>query len=326
MTITTFNLVADNQNTSYPDDGAYPIAQNRTNNAIQRYASAGLSNAKLQYPIDGALNSFNVPLMKFVFLDAYAERISDTPQIFLRVPNLFNVSDFSDYSRTEAIFGAGSDFANISQQVFNERKFQQGFDAANFALTAAEAFQYAIQKGLTGAQGFIQSAGLNNIAQAEFSARAAVNPFTQLLYKGPQYRKYQVPIIIKPKSQAEAEAAIKIITAFRVASAPSVPNTSGISVGEKSIGAGSSFLFGYPHLTQFDIQFKKDTEQKVLFRSKPCVIDSVAVDYGGQKMSFFEDGKPTEVNMTIQLTEIVPRTLGDAITDSKQSVDVRTIR
>lgn len=326
MTITTFNLVADNQNTSYPDDGGYPIAQNRTNNAIQRYANAGLANAKLQYPIDGALNSFNVPLMKFVFLDAYAERISDTPQIFLRVPNLFNVSDFSDYSRTEAIFGAGTDFANISQQVFNERKFQQGFDAANFALTAAEAFQYAIQKGLTGAQGFIQSAGLNNIAQAEFSARAAVNPFTQLLYKGPQYRKYQVPIIIKPKSQAEAEAAIKIITAFRVASAPSVPDTSGISVGEKSVGVGSSFLFGYPHLTQFDIQFKKDAEQKVLFRSKPCVIDSVAVDYGGQKMSFFEDGKPTEVNMTIQLTEIVPRTLGDAITDSKQSVDVRTIR
>jgi hypothetical protein len=55
------------------------------------------------------------------------------------------------------------------------------------------------------------------------------------------------------------------------------------------------------------------------------------VDYGGQKMTFFEDGVPTEINLTIQLTEIVPRTLGDAITDTKQSsvqsaLVTRTIR
>jgi hypothetical protein len=330
MAISTFGLVADNQNTSFPDDAGYPVALSRQTNAIQRYSQAGISNKTLQYPI-GPLNEFNVPLMKFIFLDAYAERIADTPKVFIRVPNLFNVSDFSDYSRSEAIFGSSTDFANISNQVFNEKRTTQGFDAANFALTASEAFQYAIQKGLTSAQGFIQSAGLNNIGQAEFSARSAVNPFTQLLYKGPQYRKYQVPVAIKPKNRTEAKDALNIITAFRIASSPSVPNTSGIQVGEKTIGAGTSFLFGYPHLTQFDIQFRNGTDQKILFRSKPCVIDSVAVDYGGQKMTFFEDGVPTEINLTIQLTEIVPRTLGDAITDTKQSsvqsaLVTRTIR
>jgi hypothetical protein len=316
-TITTFALVADNDTTSYPDDSGYRVAIERGTNAIQRYAKAGLANQNIQYP-NSPLNEFNVPFMKFLFLDAYAERIPDTPRVFIKVPNQFNISDFSEYSRTEAIFGSSTDFGMLSDMVFNENRTKSGFDAANFALTASEAMKYAIQKGLASAQGFVQSAGLNNLGQAEFSARSAVNPFTQLLYKGPQYRKYQVPVMIKPKSRDEAKAALDIISVFRIASSPSVPSTTGISVGEKNIGAGSSFLFGYPHLTQFDIQFKTDNLVKILFRSKPCVIDSVAVDYGGQKMTFFEDGVPTEINITIQLTEIVPRTLGDSITDTKQ--------
>ena len=317
-TITTFALVADNQTTSYPDDNGYRVAEPRRTNAIGRYATAGLAGKNIQYPYPGSqTNSFNVPLIKFVFLDGYAERISDTPIVFIRMPNQFNISDFTEYSRTEAIFGSSTDFGMLSDMVFNENKTKSGFDAANFGLTAAEAMRYAVQKGLTNVQGFIQSAGLNNIGQAEFSARSAVNPFTQLLYKGPQYRKYQIPVSIKPKNKEDARAALDIISVFRIASSPSVPSTTGISVGEKTIGAGTSFLFGYPHLTQFDIQFSVDGNIKKIFRSKPCVIDSVAVDYGGQKMTFFEDGVPTEMNLTIQLTEIVPRTLGDSLTDAK---------
>ena len=55
------------------------------------------------------------------------------------------------------------------------------------------------------------------------------------------------------------------------------------------------------------------------FRSKACVIDSVSVDYGGQKLTFFEDGNVTETQLTIQLTEIIPRTLGDGMSEAKNS-------
>ena len=49
------------------------------------------------------------------------------------------------------------------------------------------------------------------------------------------------------------------------------------------------------------------------------MIDSVAVDYGGQKLTFFEDGNVTETQLTIQLTEIIPRTLGDGMSEAKNS-------
>jgi len=78
-------------------------------------------------------------------------------------------------------------------------------------------------------------------------------------------------------------------------------------------------VFGYPHLTAFDINFKSPTENKVIFESKLCAIESVAVDYGGQKMAFFEDGVPTEINLTLQLSEISVRTLGDARYDSSST-------
>lgn len=58
---------------------------------------------------------------------------------------------------------------------------------------------------------------------------------------------------------------------------------------------------------------------KIIYRSKLCAIESVAADYGGQKMTFFADGRPTDIAMTIQLTEVTPRTLGDSITDSNNS-------
>ena len=125
---------------------------------------------------------------------------------------------------------------------------------------------------------------------------------------------------MKPKNATESENIRKIISAFRVASSPSVPSTAGVSPnGELSIGLGSTFTFGYPHLTQFDVTFRgpKGNGFINIFRSKPCAIESVTVDYGGQKLTFFEDGMPTEINFTLQLTEILPRTLGDARTDAR---------
>ena len=121
----------------------------------------------------------------------------------------------------------------------------------------------------------------------------------------------------------------KIIHTFRVASSPSVPFVDGkmrystLSGGTKEIstgiGEGSTFTFGYPHLTQFDVIFKTVEQDVKIFRSKACVIDSVSVDYGGQKLTFFEDGNVTEAQLTIQLTEIIPRTLGDGMSEAKNS-------
>lgn len=324
-TRTTFGLTFDPANAA---GGALGQAE-------ARYVSIGATGS-FYYPANKD-DGFNVPQVSFNFLNAYGNDISGAPFVHIKMPGLFNVTGISDYSRAENIFSFGSDFN--SQRTAYDALHDVGMadkitsggliddaatQAARAGLSGAEAFQYSIKKGLGSILGFVGSAGLNNIGQFEFNARRAVNPMAQLLYKGPQVRRYQFPFVFKPRNAKDSENIKKIIGIFRVASSASVSSSGGgqeVSPGvvqPVDLGAGNSFTFGYPHLTEFRVSFFSPTSgsAKHLFRSKVCAIESVSVDYGGQKMAFFEDGSPTEINMTIQLTEVMPRTLGDAIVDA----------
>jgi len=316
MAKTVFALTSDNEASSFPDDAGWPLSSNQSSQATNRYSNLG--SQQIQFPLSN--EGFNVPVARFTMLDAYGNKVSGAPKVMVRMPNLFNVTNLSDYAKTDNIFGATSAFNAAAAGTYTEAAGKEGFSAANFALTAADAVSYAIKKGFASTVGFVESAGMGNIGQYEFSGRQAVNPMSQLLYKGPQYRRYQMPFVLKPKTRLEADAVQKIISVFRLASSPSVPNTSGIGANGINIGEGNTFSFGYPHLTQFDLLFWTDAStSKKIFRSKPCVIESVSTDYGSQKMVFFEDGNPAEITLTLNLTEIVPRTLGDARYDAQNS-------
>jgi len=319
-TRTTFGLTFDPANAA---GGA------RAGQAEGRYSSIGATGS-YYYP-SSKDDGFNVPQVSFNFLNAYGDDIGGAPFVHIKMPGLFNVTGLSDYSRAENIFSGGSEAYKALEQAGLADKINTGglvgdvaTQVAQAGLSGAEAFQYSIKKGLGSILGFVGSAGLNNLNQWEFNARRAVNPMAQLLYKGPQVRRYQFPFMFKPRNARDSENIKKIIGIFRVASSASVSSSGGgqeVSSGVVQpidLGAGNSFTFGYPHLTEFRVSFFSPTSgtAKHLFRSKVCAIESVSVDYGGQKMAFFEDGSPTEINMTLQLTEVMPRTLGDAISDA----------
>jgi len=328
MATTTFNLTPDDGTiTTGGTDRLGGSSELSTNvQAVNRYATSRLGGT-YSYPETNNVDGFYVPMMQFKFFDAFGKAVPSGPTVRLRVPNNFSVANFSDYSRTEAIFGAGME--GLAQQVYGEVGTenvgrQSGGELKaddltsetllKYGATASEAFLFALQKSLAGATGFLTSGGLNAISQAEFTGRAAVNPYAQLLYKGPQFRRYQVPVIIKPRSKKESEDALNIIRVFKIASSPAIQNRN-VTVGSFA-GTLQSFVFGYPHLTQFSIDFNSPTTNKEVFQSKLCALESVSVDYGGQKMNFFEDGIPTEITMTLQMSEIAVRTLGDARADS----------
>lgn len=326
MATTQFLMTMDGQDTSFPQDvGAQTALSTNAGQNVQRYSTAGLAGAKLLFPQN--TDSFNTPYIKFSFLDAYGKFISNSPTVSLRMPSVFNISNFSDYSRTEQIVGGGA-----AGTLFNYgRTGLQGLSTTGeeTIINMAEAINYSISKGVGSALGFIESAGLSGINQFEFAQRQAVNPMAQLLYKGPQYRKYQIPVPMKPRSKQEAQEIQKIIKAFRVASSPSYATSNDATGGDRTIANAlteTSFTFGYPHLVAFNIEFYEiaqssldATRKKILYKSKACTLESVVVDYGGQKLSFFEDGIPTEMNLTLQLSEVAARTLGDEISSSKNS-------
>jgi hypothetical protein len=305
MATTQFFMTMDGTNTSYPEDGGESGVQT----AIGRYTSANLTNERLVFPQQ--TDSFNTPYVKFYFLDAYGSPIRIAPVVSLRMPSVFNISNFSDYSRTDQIMNSADAFKKLGAS--GKTGLEALMDSASqTVINMAEAINYSLLKGGGAAVGFTESAGLSGISQYEFSSRQATNPMAQLLYKGPQYRKYQIPVPMKPRNKAETAIVQKIIKAFRVASAPSYSKANDGILGS-ALGSETAFTFGYPHLVAFNIEFysSKDSAIKVLYKSKACALESVAVDYGGQKLAFFEDGVPTEMNLTLQLSEITARTLSD---------------
>lgn len=339
MTRTVFGLTGNGDTTGYPDMDGWPLSRGNSHDAIDRYSRIN-ATGRYAYPIEAIDAGFNIPYILFRFTDAYGGRIVNAPTVTMKMPGNFNITGFSDYARTENIFATSSDIYNqitdsaVAMKQNDVRTENAGGDnsglqkaidkIAQVGVSAAEAFQYSWKRAFANLEGWGASAGLSNIGQYEFMNRQAVNPMAQLLYRGPQMRKYQLPFSMHPKSSADSENIQKILSIFRVASSPSVPNTSGTAIAGINIGAGNAFTFGYPHLTQFDILFVKPTNAvQTIFRSKLCVIESVSADYGSQKMTFFEDGKPTEIALTLQLTEITPRTLGDAYSENSTDITLR---
>lgn len=329
MTRTVFGLTGNEEGTLYGGADRAGSAHD-ANDRYSRISATG----RYSYPYQVFDAGFNIPYAIFSFLDPYGGRIPTSPTVSLQLPSQFNITGFSDYARTENIFATSGD---VYSQIYNdatEAKQRQATGSitdavqqrnivnqiADAGLSAADAALYTWKKAFANVIGWGASAGLSNINQFEFMNRQAVNPMAQLLYRGPQMRRYQFPFTMKPKSLNDSNQIQKILKIFRVASSPSVPDTSGTAVGSVNIGVGNAFTFGYPHLTQFDVYFIDETNTiKTLFRSKICAIESVATDYGGQKMTFYRDGTPTEIALTIQLTEVTPRTLGDAYTEAARN-------
>lgn len=315
MARTVFALTRDGESSSFPDEPGYPTASTTSGQNLQRYGASPVGN--ISFPSKTSGNDFfKTPMIKFVILDAFGGRVPNAPFIYLKAPNNLNLSNINNYQTDGPIFGAGINNATGAQQynqLADEAKADYvaaGNDPSSFVFGAAQALEYSIKSGAASAAGFASSAGLNNVGQFEFLTRRVLNPMQQQLFKGPNFRRYQLPFSMKPRNFTDADNIKRAVTAFRLASSASVP------LGEEFF-EGTDFTFGYPHLLQFAL-LSDNTGDNKIFQSKACVIESVSVDYGSQKMTFHEGNYPTETNLALSLIEIVPRTLGDAINDSNR--------
>ena len=312
---TIYQLAGNEGHQSYAsNESTWPTADDPN----ERYADVGSGEIRFPDKMDSGNDDHVTPYVKMAILNADGARVSEAPFLYLKAPNQLNLSNINNYQQDGPIFGAGS---TSGFQIANDI-----LGAAETAgLSAAQALEYTISKGGQNLLGFLGSAGLNNLSQFEFLSKNTVNPMQQQLYKGPTFRRYQLPFNMKPRNRFDAVQSRRAVTALKLAAAAS------ISEADESL-SGINLTFGYPNLIQFTIMVKKSPETgrrqssygrgrdgwQILFRSKPCVIETVQSDYGGQKMTFFtEDNYPTETNLTLSLIEILPRTLGDAKSDAQ---------
>ena len=156
-----------------------------------------------------------------------------------------------------------------------------------------------------------------------------VNPQTQLIYQGRDFRNFTMTFIFTPKSSAEAESVQNIIDTFTYYSSPGLINAGSTDAGRyltppqlmsvKMVFTGQNGITGSV-ITQLKSALNNaglgflnsnhsltDTissgQKAKIFDIKECVITNVAVDYAPNGWAAFSDGYPVQTTMTLSMME-----------------------
>jgi len=114
----------------------------------------------------------------------------------------------------------------------------------------------------------------------------ALNPLVFLQFKRPMFKQFVLSWQLAPRTLAESATLRQIISLCKRAAAPS----------------NNGLLLGYPDVALIRIA-PNSVFGNMLF--KPCVIEFVSVDYsGGPTPSFFNNGAPTVVTLSLGLKEM----------------------
>jgi len=168
----------------------------------------------LVFGSDFGNQDFIVPMAKFKFYDAKGVPLSGSsaPTIYVRLGGTFNSTLTNGYQEAQGIMGSPT-----GTSIFEG---EAGQALGRLGSSFIEGIQKQIVQGIAGATGYVASAGQSGKTQVEFLQRIMLNNFQQLIYQGPTFRRFQLPFIMKPHSQTEAETMLSIISSFRVASSP----------------------------------------------------------------------------------------------------------
>jgi hypothetical protein len=115
----------------------------------------------------------------------------------------------------------------------------------------------------------------------------SLNPLLWMTFKNPSFKEHTLQWSFAPNNEAESGTVRDIVNFFKYNMLPA-----------ERVGG---VFYDYPSIAM--IKFHPSSE--FTFRFKPCAIISAQIDYtGAGGPSFFKNGAPTVVNLSIQLKEI----------------------
>ena len=130
-----------------------------------------------------------------------------------------------------------------------------------------------------------------------------VNPHTQMLFRAPALRQFSFNFKMMPRSKAEAEAILKIVKFFRLCAYPSLGNS---QLANDKDGSKAKSLnmqtFTFPEV--FEIKYlNKGSENGKLIKLGRAYLTSITVNYNPTSPSFFADGMPSEIDLSLTFQE-----------------------
>jgi hypothetical protein len=279
-----------------PVIAARQAARNETNNyANARNAARQLGqspqsvvsnrpfSALLRYPEDIGKYFMTFAFNKYVFpsVKDSAKLYPSGAMIALPVPNSL-VDDYSlDYSSdpldaTGAGARAGIEAYRNSTSAQNQTL--SGL-VGSVSGAAAQSFLVSGAAQLAGG-GTLGKIGLN-------AAGLAQNPMLTVLFNKVNLKKHRFAWKFMPESAQESQSLYNIISQFKKSALPGL--------------TGENALFTVPDV----IMIKLLPEDKFLYSFKPCVVESVSINYSPNMPSFFAGtGAPTAIEFSISLLEI----------------------
>jgi len=133
---------------------------------------------------------------------------------------------------------------------------------------------------------------LSKVVQSK--AGFAINPRIQTIFRGVDFRTFQLSFNLTPSSQEEAQAINNIINTFRYHQAPDILNSTNASNG----------LFFVPP-SYFNIEFMfGDAENQYLPRYGDCVLKGMDVNFAPNGFASHIDGAPVQTQLTLEFQEI----------------------
>lgn len=126
------------------------------------------------------------------------------------------------------------------------------------------------------------------LAAAEISQGRIRNNRTEMKFEGIGRRSFSFQFSMMPNNAKEAQTISDIVTAFRF---HAMPEIEGSDLAGRTMIAPSTF----------DIEYKPNVH---LHKISTSVLESVEVQYGGERTQFFVDDHPVQTNLTLNFKEL----------------------
>jgi hypothetical protein len=189
----------------------------------------------------------------------------------------------------------------ISRQAAFGASIIQGFMAQGFN---TETFKGAIDKGMDGLKSVVNQMGISALDQIApgSSALIALNrgkvlaPKMEVMFENIGKRSFSYSFTFTPSSEQEADEIDKIIKAFRF---------------HASADYADEFGFELTIPDQFEIEYytQNNSPNGYLHKIGTCVLESVDVTYGGDKMTWHETNAkgapPTKTTLALSFKELM---------------------
>lgn len=207
-----------------------------------------------------------VPMVKIKLYDPKSSNPrGDSPIMYIRMGGTFNTRINAAYDDAQGIVGTRFE---TDQEVIKTIGSVVG--------GAFTGLQAQALRALYGVGGTIASAGLSGRSQAEFLKQTFLNNFQQVVYRGPQFRRYTLPLVMKPTSRVEAQRMRRIIYNLKLATVPKVSTDGDYNTFLKKISSVEDLLERKKELEGRAKSSEKDEKANII--NQIALIDEEQLD------------------------------------------------